>query len=62
MRLNVRKRNGVWAVAVDDAVIQWYPNAAFGIYAWDLAMGYVDLIKNSRSTQIQIERELGLRN
>ena len=59
MKLNVRKRNGVWAVAVDDAVIQWYPDT---FMPWNCAMDYADIIRRSRSIQIQIERELGLRN
>ena len=26
MKLNVRKRNGVWAVACDEAVLSWHPD------------------------------------
>ena len=59
MKLNVRKRNGVWAVACDDAVLRWFTEKLHGEFAWWAA---IDDCQERVANPLMTEIELGLRN
>ena len=62
MKLNVRKRNGVWAVACDEAVLQWCPPKPWDwghMEAWWRA---IETCQAYAKEPILAEIELGLRN
>lgn len=59
MKLNVRKRNGVWAVACDNAILQWFKPQTYGEMAWWEAISLCQFYSLHPTVA---EIELGLRN